>query len=145
MKGIDVSAMSLHKMLAVAKKLDAISEWGSVVALTYAGCTAHLSFLYRYGRYKSHAGSIARSFGYHYGLEKKVRINTVFTIPHKNNSRGRYKRISAIFMIMPMPLRHWVMPAQNPVRTTASLYFLISHAWSPCRIYFTMGDIPAPV
>ena len=36
MKGIDVSAMSLHKMLAVAKKLDAINEWGSVVALTYA-------------------------------------------------------------------------------------------------------------
>ena len=35
MKGIDVSAMSFHKMLAVAKKLDAINEWGSVVALTY--------------------------------------------------------------------------------------------------------------
>jgi len=55
MKGIDVSAMSFHKMLSVAKKLDAINEWGSVVALSY----------------------MARSFGYHYGLEKKVRINTV--------------------------------------------------------------------
>ena len=32
---LDVSAISLHKTLAVAKKLDAISEWGSVVALTY--------------------------------------------------------------------------------------------------------------
>ena len=32
---LDISAVSFHKMLQVAKKMDAISEWGSVVALTY--------------------------------------------------------------------------------------------------------------
>ncbi|HNY03789.1 MAG TPA: SDR family oxidoreductase, partial [Bacteroidales bacterium] len=34
-KTIDISALSFHKMLQVAKKLDAISEWGSVLALSY--------------------------------------------------------------------------------------------------------------
>jgi enoyl-[acyl-carrier protein] reductase I len=34
-KSLDISALSFHKMLQVAEKLDAINEWGSVVALTY--------------------------------------------------------------------------------------------------------------
>jgi enoyl-[acyl-carrier protein] reductase I len=34
-KGFDISALSLHRVLATAMKLDAINEWGSVVALTY--------------------------------------------------------------------------------------------------------------
>jgi enoyl-[acyl-carrier protein] reductase I len=36
-KGFDVSALSFHKMLAVAHKLDALNDWASVVALTYIG------------------------------------------------------------------------------------------------------------
>ncbi len=32
---LDVSATSLHKTLATAYKLDAINDWGSVVALSY--------------------------------------------------------------------------------------------------------------
>ena len=32
---LDVSAISLHKTLATAKKLDALNEWGSVVSLSY--------------------------------------------------------------------------------------------------------------
>ena len=35
-KTLDVSATSFHKVLQSAKKLDAINEWGSVVALSYA-------------------------------------------------------------------------------------------------------------
>src|SRR6202008_2566108 len=34
-KGVDVSALSFHKMLSAAYKMDAINEWGSVVALSY--------------------------------------------------------------------------------------------------------------
>ena len=34
-KTLDISAISFHKMLQVAKKQDAIAEYGSVVALTY--------------------------------------------------------------------------------------------------------------
>jgi enoyl-[acyl-carrier protein] reductase I len=85
-KGIDVSAMSLHKMLAVAKKLDAINEWGSVVALTYAAAQRTYPFYTDMADIKAMLESIARSFGYHYGVAKKVRINTVSQSPTKTTA-----------------------------------------------------------
>src|SRR5690606_37157623 len=60
-KGIDVSAMSLHKMLAVAKKMDAISEWGSVVALTYMAAQRTYPFYTDMADIKAMVESIARS------------------------------------------------------------------------------------
>jgi enoyl-[acyl-carrier protein] reductase I len=86
MKGIDVSAMSFHKMLAVAKKMDAISEWGSVVALTYMAAQRTYPFYTDMADIKAMLESIARSFGYHYGLDKKVRINTVSQSPTKTSA-----------------------------------------------------------
>ena len=86
MKGIDVSAMSLHKMLSVARKLDAINEWGSVVALTYAAAQRTYPFYTDMADIKAMLESIARSFGYHYGVEKKVRINTVSQSPTKTTA-----------------------------------------------------------
>ncbi len=86
MKGIDVSAMSFHKMLAVAKKLDAIAEGGSVVALTYMAAQRTYPFYTDMADIKAMLESIARSFGYHYGLEKKVRINTVSQSPTKTTA-----------------------------------------------------------
>jgi enoyl-[acyl-carrier protein] reductase I len=85
-KGIDVSAMSFHKMLAVAKKLDAINEWGSVVALTYMAAQRTYPFYTDMADIKAMLESIARSFGYHYGLEKKVRVNTVSQSPTKTTA-----------------------------------------------------------
>ncbi len=78
---LDISAISFHKMLQTAKRLDAIAEGGSVVALTYIA--AQRTFL-GYGDMadaKSLLESIARSFGYYYGREKGVRINTVSQSP----------------------------------------------------------------
>ena len=86
MKGIDVSAMSFHKMLAVAKKLDAIAEGGSVVALTYMAAQRTYPFYTDMADIKAMLESIARSFGYHYGVEKKVRINTVSQSPTKTTA-----------------------------------------------------------
>ncbi|MGV3458939.1 MAG: enoyl-ACP reductase FabI [Flavobacterium sp.] len=86
MKGIDVSAMSLHKMLSVAKRLDAIAEGGSVVALTYMAAQRTYPFYTDMADIKAMLESIARSFGYHYGVEKKVRINTVSQSPTKTTA-----------------------------------------------------------
>ncbi|HTL08543.1 MAG TPA: SDR family oxidoreductase [Chitinophagaceae bacterium] len=91
MKGIDVSALSLHKMLAVARKLDAISEWGSVVALTYAAAQRTYPFYTDMADIKAMLESIARSFGYHYGLQKKVRVNTVSQSPTKTTAGSGIK------------------------------------------------------
>jgi enoyl-[acyl-carrier protein] reductase I len=90
-KGIDVSALSLHKMLAVGKKLDAISDWGSVVALTYAAAQRTYPFYTDMADIKAMLESIARSFGYHYGVEKKVRINTVSQSPTKTTAGSGIK------------------------------------------------------
>ena len=86
MKGIDVSALSLHKMLSVAKKMDAINEGGSVVALTYMAAQRTYPFYTDMADIKAMLESIARSFGYHYGVEKKVRINTVSQSPTKTTA-----------------------------------------------------------
>lgn len=86
MKGIDVSALSFHKMLSVAKRLDAIADGGSVVALTYMAAQRTYPFYTDMADIKAMLESIARSFGYHYGLEKKVRINTVSQSPTKTSA-----------------------------------------------------------
>ena len=91
MKGIDVSALSFHKMLAAAKKLDAINEWGSVVALSYMAAQRTFPFYTDMADSKAMLESIARSFGYHYGLEKKVRVNTVSQSPTKTTAGSGIK------------------------------------------------------
>jgi len=90
-KGIDVSAMSLHKMLAIAKKLDAINEGGSVVALTYMAAQRTYPFYTDMADIKAMLESIARSFGYHYGVDKKVRINTVSQSPTRTTAGSGIK------------------------------------------------------
>jgi enoyl-[acyl-carrier protein] reductase I len=96
-KGIDVSAMSLHKMLSVAKKLDAINEWGSVVALTYMAAQRTYPFYTDMADIKAMLESIARSFGYHYGLDKKVRINTVSQSPTKTTAGTGIKGFGSFY------------------------------------------------
>ncbi len=81
MKGLDVSALSFHKVLQTAYKLDAINEWGSVVALTYIAAQRVFPDYNDMADNKSYLESIARSFGYHYGIKKKVRINTISQSP----------------------------------------------------------------
>jgi enoyl-[acyl-carrier protein] reductase I len=80
-KTLDISAISFHKMLQVASKLDAINEWGSVVALSYIAAQRTLYAYNDMADAKSLLESIARSFGYIYGREKKIRINTISQSP----------------------------------------------------------------
>ena len=96
-KGIDVSALSLHKMLAVAMKLDAINEWGSVVALTYMAAQRTFPFYTDMADIKAMLESISRSFGYHYGVSKKVRINTVSQSPTKTTAGTSIKGFGDFF------------------------------------------------
>lgn len=85
-KGVDVSAMSLHKMLSVAMKMDAINEGGSVVALSYIAAQRTYPFYTDMADIKALLESIARSFGYHYGKFRKVRVNTVSQSPTKTTA-----------------------------------------------------------
>lgn len=92
-KTMDISAFSFHKILQTAYKLDAIKEWGSVVALTYV---AGQRTFYRYNDMadaKALLESIARSFGYIYGRERKVRINTISQSPTMTTAGSGVKGI----------------------------------------------------
>ncbi|WP_321424454.1 SDR family oxidoreductase [uncultured Bacteroides sp.] len=80
-KTIDISAVSFHKMLQVAKKMDAIAEYGSVVALSYIAAQRTLFGYNDMADAKAMLESIARSFGYIYGREHNVRVNTISQSP----------------------------------------------------------------
>jgi len=81
MKGFDVSALSFHKVLQSAMKQDAMNEWGSIVALTYIAAQRVFPDYNDMADNKSYLESVARSFGYHYGIAKKVRVNTISQSP----------------------------------------------------------------
>lgn len=78
---LDISAISFHKMLQVAKKMDAINEYGSVLALSYVAAQRTLFGYNDMADAKAMLESIARSFGYIYGREKNVRVNTISQSP----------------------------------------------------------------
>ncbi|MBD3636789.1 MAG: SDR family oxidoreductase [Crocinitomicaceae bacterium] len=81
LKGLDVSALSFHKVLQTAYKMDAINDWGSVVALSYIAAQRVFPDYNDMADNKSYLESIARSFGYHYGVKANVRVNTISQSP----------------------------------------------------------------
>ena len=96
MKTIDISAISFHKMLQVAYKLDAIKKWSSVIALSYI---AAQKTLFRYNDMadaKAMLESIARSFGYIYGRDRKIRVNTISQSPTMTTAGSGVKGIDAL-------------------------------------------------
>ncbi len=90
-KSIDISALSLHKMLSVAYKLDAMNEWGSVVALSYIAAQRTYPFYTDMADAKAVLESICRSFGYHYGKAKHVRVNSISQSPTKTTAGSGIK------------------------------------------------------
>lgn len=86
MKTLDVSAISLHKVLSVAWRLDAITDYGSVVALSYIAAQRAYSSYSDMSQAKAMLESIVRQFGYHYGRDKKVRINSVSQSPTRTTA-----------------------------------------------------------
>jgi len=80
-KGTDVSATSFHKTIKAAWDSDAMSEWGSILGLSYIASQRVFHSYNDMADNKALLESIARSFGYHYGLRRKVRINTISQSP----------------------------------------------------------------
>ena len=80
-KGWDVSALSFHKVMQSLYKADAMNEWGSIVALTYMAAQRVFPDYNDMADNKAYLESVARSFGYFFGKEKKVRVNTISQSP----------------------------------------------------------------
>jgi enoyl-[acyl-carrier protein] reductase I len=81
LKTLDISAISFHKMIQVGEKLDALNDWGSIVALTYIASQRTFSHYGDMAQAKAALESIARSYGERLGRTKKIRVNTVSQSP----------------------------------------------------------------
>ena len=96
-KTLDISAVSFHKMIQAAKKLDAINEYGSILALSYVAAQRTFFGYNDMADAKSLLESIARSFGYIYGREKNVRVNTISQSPTMTTAGSGVKGMDNLF------------------------------------------------
>ena len=96
-KTLDVSAISFHKMIQAAKKLEAIADYGSILALSYVAAQRTFYGYNDMADAKALLESIARSFGYIYGRESNVRVNTISQSPTMTTAGSGVKGMDKLF------------------------------------------------
>ncbi len=96
-KTFDISAMSLHKTLQTAHKLDAMAEWGSVLTLSYIAAQRVFPDYNDMSDAKAVLESITRNWGYFYGKYKKVRVNSISQSPTKTTAGTGVKGFDGFF------------------------------------------------
>ena len=97
LKTFDISAISFHKLMQSAMKLDAMNEWGSILALTYIAAQRVFPDYNEMAESKSLLESFARSFGYHWSKKAKVRVNTISQSPTMTTAGSGVKGFDAFF------------------------------------------------
>jgi enoyl-[acyl-carrier protein] reductase I len=93
----DVSAVSFHKLMQTAYKHDAMSDWGSIVALTYIAAQRVFPDYSEMAESKALLESFGRSFGYHYAKKGKVRVNTISQSPTVTTAGSGVKGFTDFF------------------------------------------------
>lgn len=96
-KTFDISAISFHKVMQVAYKMDVMSDWGSIVALTYMAAQRTFPDYNEMAESKALLESFARSFGYHFGIKNKVRVNTISQSPTMTTAGTGVKGFDSFF------------------------------------------------
>ena len=96
-KTFDISAISFHKVMATLRKMDGINDWGSIVALTYIAAQRVFPDYSEMAESKALLESFARSFGYHMGTEKHVRVNTISQSPTMTTAGQGVKGFTEFF------------------------------------------------
>lgn len=80
-KTYDISAISFHKMMQLLYQRDLMNDWGSILALSYIAAQRTFGEYNDMAEAKALLESYARSFGYHFGIKNKVRVNTISQSP----------------------------------------------------------------
>jgi enoyl-[acyl-carrier protein] reductase I len=96
-KTLDISGLSFHKILQTAEKMDIMNEWGSVLALTYIASQRTFPDYSDMAEAKAVLESIARSYGYRFARQKKVRVNTISQSPTKTTAGTGIEGFDAFF------------------------------------------------
>ena len=86
LKTLDISAISFHKVLQTAEKMEVMNEWGSIMALTYIAAQRTFPDYGDMAQAKAMLESIARSYGYRFAKANKVRVNTISQSPTKTTA-----------------------------------------------------------
>lgn len=96
-KTFDISSISFHKMMQTLWKMDAMNQWGSIIALTYIAAQRVFPDYNEMAESKALLESFARSFGYHFGTAKKVRVNTISQSPTMTTAGSGVKGFEEFF------------------------------------------------
>lgn len=96
-QAVDISAISLHKLLQTCYKMDALKEFASVVTLSYIGAQRAFTTYSDMSQAKALLESVVRSFGYHYGVHKNVRINSISQSPTKTSAGQGVKGFDSFY------------------------------------------------
>ncbi len=96
-KTFDISAISFHKLMQTLYKKDAINDWGSIIALTYIAAQRVFPDYNEMAESKALLESFTRSFGYHFGKEKKVRVNSISQSPTWTTAGSGVKGFKTFF------------------------------------------------
>ncbi|MBP6184823.1 MAG: SDR family oxidoreductase [Saprospiraceae bacterium] len=96
-KTFDISAISFHKLMQTLLKLDAMNDWASILALTYIAAQRVFPDYSEMAESKALLESFARSFGYHFGTLKKVRVNTISQSPTVTTAGSGVKGFQEFF------------------------------------------------
>lgn len=96
-KTFDISAMSFHRVMQTAYKLDAMNEWGSILGLSYIAAQRIFPDYSEMAESKALLESFARSFGYHYAMKKNVRVNTISQSPTMTTAGSGVKGFDQFF------------------------------------------------
>ncbi len=97
LKTFDISAISFHRVMQTIWKMDAINDWGSILALTYIAAQRSFPDYSEMAESKALLESFARSFGYHLGTKRKVRVNTISQSPTKTTAGSGVKGFDEFF------------------------------------------------
>lgn len=96
-KTLDISAISFHKLLQTAKKLDAVNNNGSILALTYIAAQRTFTGYNDMADAKALLESITRSFGYIYGRYNGTRVNTISQSPTYTTAGSGIKGFDGLY------------------------------------------------
>ena len=96
-KGLDVSALSFHKTMQTAWKMDAVNDYGSILGLSYIAAQRVFPDNNDMDDNKAFLASIARSYGYHFGVRNNVRVNTISQSTPKTTAGSGVKGFDGFF------------------------------------------------
>lgn len=113
---LDISAISLHKVLSFADREDVLNDGASVVALSYIGAQRIFSKYSDMNDAKALLESIARNFGSRLA-DRGIRVNTVSQAPTKTSAGTGIKGFDGMYTFAEM-----IAPLGNPTADECADY-----------------------